>query len=67
MTQEEAERAIAEFNKRISPVENAFMVYVDAYKLLGYGRMIQMIQAKWECELSTPRRAVDANSSRDVP
>ncbi len=67
MTQEEADRAVAEFNKRIAPVENAFMVYVEAYKLLGYGRMIQMIQAKWDDELSVPRRASDANTCRDVP
>lgn len=58
MTNEEAKRAIAEFNRRIEPVETAFMVYVEAYKTLGYGRMIQMINEKWSAELSQPRRSV---------
>lgn len=72
MTDDEAKRAIAEFNSRIEPVEKAFMVYVEAYKSLGYGRMIQMIREKWDAELSRSRKAVHSEGDgkigvRDLP
>lgn len=72
MTNEEAQRAVDEFNKRIAPVEDAFMVYVDAYKALGYGRMIQLINKHWEIELSRSRRAISPQGDgkigvRDLP
>lgn len=57
MTQEQAQKIVDEVNRRLKPVEDAFMAYVDAYKVIGYGRMMQMIQVRWDAELKKDRNA----------
>lgn len=72
MTAEEAQRIIDEFNRKIKPAEDAFMAYVFAYRTLGYGRMIQLIQAHWDNEIGIQRQVnISEGDSkgyvRDVP
>lgn len=77
MTKEETElmaevqRVCDEVNRKLKPIEDSFMSYVAAYKVIGYGRMIQLIKEKWDSELCQRRTAVftegDKGYTRDVP
>lgn len=52
---EEAGRVVEEVNRRLKPIEDAFMGYVSAYHVIGYGRMIQLIQEHWNSQLARRR------------
>lgn len=52
---DEAKRVSDEVNRRLKPIEDAFMAYVFAYKVIGYGRMMQLIQEQWCRELGMRR------------
>ena len=55
MTQEEADAIVNEVNRKLKPIEDAFMAYVYADKVIGYGRMIQLIREHWDKELGLKR------------
>lgn len=61
MTNEEmlklAQEQCEKFNRMMKPIEDTFMAYATAYKTIGYGRMIQLINEQWRRELDAERIA----------